>query len=36
MGTVGDAYDNVMAEGFFASLERGLLQRQSFRTVDFH
>jgi hypothetical protein len=25
MGSVGDAYDNAMAESFFASLERELL-----------
>ena len=27
MGTVGDAYDNAMAESFFATLERELLDR---------
>jgi putative transposase len=32
MGTVGDAYDNAMAESFFASLECELLQRRSFKT----
>jgi len=32
MGTVADAYDNAMAESFFASLECELLQRRSFRT----
>lgn len=28
MGTVGDAYDNAMAESFFASLEGELIERQ--------
>ena len=28
MGSVGDAYDNAMAESFFASLERELLSRR--------
>lgn len=32
MGTVGDAYDNAMAESFFASLECELLNRRSFPT----
>lgn len=32
MGSVGDAYDNVMAESFFASLERELIDRESFRS----
>jgi putative transposase len=32
MGSVGDAYDNAMAESFFASLERELLSRRSFKT----
>ena len=32
MGTVGDAYDNAMAESFFASLECELLDRRSFKT----
>ncbi len=32
MGSVGDAYDNAMAESFFASLETELLDRTSFRT----
>ena len=31
MGTVGDAYDNAMAESFFASLECELLHRRSFK-----
>ena len=30
MGTVGDAYDNAMAESFFASLE----PRSGFATLD--
>jgi putative transposase len=29
---VGDAYDNAMAESFFATLEREVLQRRSFKT----
>jgi putative transposase len=32
MGSVGDAYDNVMAESFFASLECELIDRRSFQT----
>ena len=32
MGSVGDAYDNAMAESFFASLECELLDRRCFRT----
>lgn len=32
MGTVGDAYDNAMAESFFASLECELIARQAFET----
>jgi putative transposase len=32
MGTVGDAYDNAMAESFFASLECELIDRRSWRT----
>jgi putative transposase len=32
MGSVGDAYDNAMAESFFASLECELLERRVFRT----
>jgi putative transposase len=32
MGTVGDAYDNAMAESFFASLECELLDRRNFKT----
>jgi putative transposase len=32
MGSVGDAYDNAMVESFFASLERELLSRRSFKS----
>jgi putative transposase len=32
MGSVGDAYDNAMAESFFATLERELLNRRRFAT----
>ena len=32
MGTVGDAYDNTMAESFFASLECELIDRRSWQT----
>ena len=32
MGSVGDGYDNVMAESFFASLECELIDRRSFKT----
>ena len=32
MGSVGDCYDNAMAESFFATLERELLARQPFPT----
>ena len=32
MGTVGDAYDNAMAESFFASLETELIDRSVWRT----
>ena len=32
MGAVGDAYDNAMAESFFASLECELIDRRSFKT----
>ena len=30
MGTVGDAYDNAMAESFFSTLEAELLSRRRF------
>ena len=32
MGSVGDAYDNAMAESFFATLECELLDRHRFKT----
>jgi putative transposase len=32
MGTVGDAYDNAMAESFFPTLGRELLNRRRFRS----
>ena len=32
MGSVGDAYDNAMAESFFASLEREVLNRRRFQS----
>lgn len=32
MGTVGDAYDNAMAESFFASLECELIDRKRWQT----
>ena len=32
MGSVGDAYDNAMAEAFFATLECELLDRRRFQT----
>ncbi len=32
MGTVGDAYDNAMAESFFASMEAELIERNSFES----
>ena len=31
MGSVGDAYDNAMAESFFCPLERELLDRRRFK-----
>ena len=34
MGSVGDAYDNAMAEAFFATLECELLDRKRFRTRE--
>ena len=33
MGTVGDAYDNAMAESFFATLECELIDRRSWKTL---
>ena len=32
MGSVGDCYDNAMAESFFATLECELIDRHSFET----
>ena len=32
MGSVGDAYDNAMAESFFASLECELIDRRSWKS----
>jgi len=32
MGSVGDAYDNAVAESFFATLEREVLNRRRFKT----
>ena len=32
MGSKGDAYDNAVAESFFASLAKDLLRRRSFTT----
>jgi putative transposase len=32
MGSVGDCYDNAMAESFFATLESEVLDRNTFRT----
>ena len=32
MGSVGDAYDNAMAESFFSTLECELLARRRFRS----
>jgi len=32
MGSTGDAYDNALAESFFASLETELIERSSWRT----
>lgn len=32
MGSAGDACDNAMAESFFATLERELLNRRRFKT----
>jgi putative transposase len=34
MGSVGDAYDNAMAESFFATIEKELLAHRTFRTRD--
>ena len=32
MGSIGDAFDNAMAESFFATLEKELLDRRRFTT----
>jgi putative transposase len=32
MGSVGECYDNAMAESFFATLECELIDRHSFQT----
>ncbi len=32
MGSIGDCFDNAMAESFFASLECELLERHHFKT----
>lgn len=32
MGSVGDAFDNAVAESFFATLECELIDRETFRT----
>ena len=32
MGSVGDAYDNAMAESFFASLKCELIDRRSWKS----
>jgi putative transposase len=34
MGSAGDAYDNAMAESFFATIEKELLAHRSFRSRD--
>jgi putative transposase len=34
MGSKGDAYDNAVAESFFASLEKDLLRHRSFPSRD--
>jgi transposase InsO family protein len=34
MGSVGDAYDNAMAESFFATLERELLNRRALQDSE--
>jgi putative transposase len=34
MGSVGDAYDNALAESFFSSLECEVLDRNHFRTRE--
>ena len=32
MGSVGDAYDNAMAESFFATLEREVIDCRTFKS----
>jgi putative transposase len=32
MGSIGDAFDNAMAESFFATLEKEVLDRRRFKT----
>ena len=34
MGSVGDAYDNALAESFFATLECELIDRERFETRE--
>ena len=34
MGSIGDSYDNALAESFFASLETELIDRSDWRTTD--
>jgi putative transposase len=34
MGSIGDPWDNAMAETFFASLEKELLRRERFETRE--
>jgi putative transposase len=34
MGSIGDPWDNAMAETFFASLEKELLRRERFQTRE--
>jgi len=34
MGSVGDGYDNALCESFFATFERELLGRTTFRTAS--
>src|ERR1041384_1079916 len=34
MGSVGDPWDNALAESFFASLEKELLRRERFATRE--
>ena len=34
MGSVGDPWDNAVAESFFASLEKELLRRERFQTRE--